>query len=241
MSVPSYRDPEAPHTIADMFEKASDPSRVHVGACFQCDDVDDAGCDDLSSLRAEWRENVRVIRMDWRRARGPVWARAAIQAALFDDEDYYLQVDSHTRFAEHWDATLLRMVQRCGSPKAVISAYPLPYRGLARRAMVSEEMKPTLLCTQAAERAFDADGECPARSAVVVEARLGATWRRAQACSGYARGGSPRCRDRRCRHRSGRRASHSPRVCPTCPTLTHADPAHATHPLLSSDLPRGRS
>ena len=172
VSVPSYRDPEAPHTIADMFEKASDPSRVHVGVCFQCDDVDDAGCDDLSSLQAEWRENVRVMRMDWRHARGPGWARAAIQATLFEDEDYYLQIDSHTRFARDWDATLLDMVHRCGSPKAVISTYPLPYRGLARRAMLSEEMKPTLLCTQAAERAFDADGECPTRSVVVVEARL---------------------------------------------------------------------
>ena len=130
-----------------------------MGVCFQCDEVDDATCKDLSSLKAEWRENVRVLRMDWRDARGPGWARAAIQKALFDGEDYYLQIDSHTRFVSGWDERLLCMVERCGSPKAVISTYPLPYHGHAQRAMRSEERKLTLLCTQAAGKAFDKDGE----------------------------------------------------------------------------------
>ena len=43
VSVASYRDPEAPHTIRSLFAQAESPSRVHVGVCFQCElDGDEA-------------------------------------------------------------------------------------------------------------------------------------------------------------------------------------------------------
>jgi hypothetical protein len=46
--------------------------------------------------------------------------------SLYRDEDYYLQVDSHTMFAKNWDDTLVQSLQVClsHSPLAVISSYP---------------------------------------------------------------------------------------------------------------------
>lgn len=46
--------------------------------------------------------------------------------SLYCDEDYYLQVDSHTMFAKNWDETLLQSMQVClsHSPLSVISSYP---------------------------------------------------------------------------------------------------------------------
>ena len=172
VSVASYRDPECPHTLLSLFTKAARPERLVVGVCFQCgsggggagaeggdegEDGDEA-CVDLSLLRAEWRQQVRSVRMPWREARGPVWARHLVQRELYDGEEFYLQIDSHSRFVPGWDERLVAMLARCGSPKAVLSTYPLPYEGAAAAARVSTEERLTLLCTRAADAAFDADG-----------------------------------------------------------------------------------
>ena len=159
VSIAAYRDPEAPHTIADLFAKAAHPSRIFVGACFQCGDGDDdAACVDLSGLKPEWAANVRTLRLHWKEARGPAWARALIQAKLYSGEGYVLQIDSHSRAAAGWDASLLDMLKRCGSPRPVLSTYPLPYEDAGAAAALSDETRPTLLCTQPAAKAYDADG-----------------------------------------------------------------------------------
>jgi hypothetical protein len=167
VSVASYRDPECPHTLLALFTKATRPERLVVGVCFQCGggggagdqgEDDDEACVDLSLLRAEWRQQVRSVRMPWREARGPVWARHLVQRELYDGEEFYLQIDSHSRFVPGWDERLVAMLARCGSPKAVLSTYPLPYEGAAAAARVSTEERLTLLCTRPADAAFDADG-----------------------------------------------------------------------------------
>lgn len=159
VSVASYRDPEAPHTLRDLFEKAAIPERIHVGMCFQCaSGAEDVDCIDLSALRAEWRDKVRSMWMPWKAARGPVWARFLIQRRLFAGEDYFLQIDSHTRFTPRWDEELIAMLSRCASPKPVLTTYPLPYEGDGADARLSEEQRLTVLCTRPAADAFGADG-----------------------------------------------------------------------------------
>lgn len=60
VGIPSYRDSgslsllnhfisltlssECQHTIADLLKKASNPEKVHVGVCFQCDGEEDKHC-----------------------------------------------------------------------------------------------------------------------------------------------------------------------------------------------------
>ena len=159
VSVASYRDPEAPFTLESLFEQAEHPERVHIGVCFQCDDAEDGDCYDLSRLQPGWARNVRVLRMPWQRARGPVWARYLIQQQLFHDEDYFLQIDSHTRVSRHWDSELIRMLGRCASPMPVLTTYPLPYDGVGAAARPSTESRLTVLCTRAAaDGAFGGDG-----------------------------------------------------------------------------------
>ncbi|MEJ2061519.1 MAG: GlcNAc-transferase family protein, partial [Gammaproteobacteria bacterium] len=48
--------------------------------------------------------------------------------ALYDDETYTLSIDSHMRFAPHWDQILIEELQRCDSEHAVLSCYPPDYR-----------------------------------------------------------------------------------------------------------------
>jgi len=161
VSIASYRDPEAPHTLHSLFAQAAAPSRVIAGVCFQCslEGDEDADCLDLSALRPEWMANVRELRVPWREARGPVWARFLIQTKLLGDEEYLLQIDSHTRFVPSWDAKLLAMLGRCPSPKPILTTYPLPYEGEGTAATLSCETRLTLLCTRtSAVRTEVADG-----------------------------------------------------------------------------------
>ena len=85
-----------------------------------------------------------------------MWARHLIQSELFADEDYFLQIDSHTRFAANWDTRLIEMLGRCASPKPVLTTYPLPYDGTGKAAVCSGEQRMTILCTRSDAEAFGA-------------------------------------------------------------------------------------
>lgn len=148
VAIPSYRDPECRHTVDDLFAKASDPSRIRVGICLQLGDDDD---DPRSHFAATYAPaQVRITSIDYRDAAGPCVARAEAQK-LYDGEAYYLQIDSHMRFRQHWDAYLLQELRKCPSAKPILTTYPLGYT-LPNN--VSTDVRPTLLCAGT----FDANG-----------------------------------------------------------------------------------
>ena len=41
---------------------------------------------------------------------GPCWARARIQET-FNNEDFYLQIDSHMQFEKNWDTYLIKYIE----------------------------------------------------------------------------------------------------------------------------------
>ena len=53
---------------------------------------------------------------------GDVWARAETMG-LWAGEDYYLQIDSHMRFAQDWDTTLIGMCELTPGAKPVLSTF----------------------------------------------------------------------------------------------------------------------
>jgi [Skp1-protein]-hydroxyproline N-acetylglucosaminyltransferase len=69
---------------------------------------------------------IRVQHIDAREATGPCWARHMTQK-LYKGEEYYLSIDSHTRFIQNWDEVLISLSQRCPSSKAIITTYPHDY------------------------------------------------------------------------------------------------------------------
>jgi len=68
-------------------------------------------------------EQFTVIDVPWQHSRGACWARSVIMD-LWDGEDWYLQLDSHHRFAPGWDTRLLEQAAATGSPKPIVSAFP---------------------------------------------------------------------------------------------------------------------
>ncbi len=122
VSIASYRDPDCQNTVRDLFEKAARPERVFIGICWQFVPGEDDDCFTVQTRP----EQVRTIRVHASESKGACWARSKVQS-LWQGEDYYLQIDSHMRFAQGWDELLIGMLARCASPKPVLSTYPLTF------------------------------------------------------------------------------------------------------------------
>jgi hypothetical protein len=118
VSIASYCDEQLIPTIEDLLNRAQDPSRVYIGVHLQ--NTQEA----YDRLIARNFQNIRIIHTLPENSMGVVWARQKIKDELFKDEDYFLQVDSHSRFKDNWDGILIRQYQSLPSKKALISTYP---------------------------------------------------------------------------------------------------------------------
>lgn len=119
VSVASYRDPELAPTVLDCLAKAGHPDEVRVVVCWQ-----HRGDEDVSAIAADPR--VKLLDVDARDSRGACWARAQVMRH-YTDEDWFLQVDSHTRFAPDWDTRVIASAHATGAAKPVITCYPSTY------------------------------------------------------------------------------------------------------------------
>ena len=66
------------------------------------------------------------------RSRGCCWARSQY-ASRYEGEDFVLQLNSHHRFIEEWDAVLIDMMARVPSRKAILTTYPPAYNPEGQR------------------------------------------------------------------------------------------------------------
>jgi Glycosyltransferase (GlcNAc) len=123
VSIASYRDPQLLPTLLDCLRKASAPERLRFGVCWQRAVEDKA--------LPLWEDpRFRVMDVDWRQSKGACWARAEVMN-LWRGEDWFLQVDSHCRFAQGWDETLVRMAEGTESAKPILSTYATPFTPVA--------------------------------------------------------------------------------------------------------------
>ena len=70
---------------------------------------------------------IRTDRVDWRDGLGPTYGRYRAEQ-FFDDEDYVLQMDSHTALVQDWDTVLIAMHIRLRNDYGVLTTYPKPLR-----------------------------------------------------------------------------------------------------------------
>lgn len=119
VSIASYRDPQLVPTIEDCLAKARCPDELRFGICRQYGPEDP---------ELPWRgdPSFQIIDVDWRESRGACWARTEIMK-LWHGEEHFLQLDSHHRFAQDWDAKALHHAQQTGSAKPILTAYATPF------------------------------------------------------------------------------------------------------------------
>lgn len=123
VSIASFRDPDCPKTIESLFTNASYPLNIYIGVCQQNAEND---LDCLSGVEKKYLNNIRVSRIPDTHAKGPTYARY-ICSSLWNNEEYYLQIDSHLLFVKKWDEKLINMLnnlKKNGVKKPIITHYP---------------------------------------------------------------------------------------------------------------------
>ena len=95
ISIASYQDPLLVSTIYSAYQNANDKDALVFGVCDQSDNPDNI-------LDIEFAKQIHYDHVDPLFAKGPCWARHRAQS-FFQDEDYFLQIDSHTQFSPGWD------------------------------------------------------------------------------------------------------------------------------------------
>ena len=131
VSIASYRDSVCSTTVESLYSMADNPQNVFVGLCQQNNGKEDQDCvNSDSTIISKYIKNIRTIRIPYFEAKGPTWARY-LCSTLWDGEQYYFQIDSHTKFTKSWDTkciNMINMIKECGlSPKPVLSHYPKEY------------------------------------------------------------------------------------------------------------------
>lgn len=121
VQIASYRDPELLPTIKDCLAKAKYPNRLTFGICWQHSSEDK--WDNLD----EYKNNskFRIMDVPHQDAESVCWARNNLQK-MWRGEKYTLQLDSHHRFEQDWDETLVEMMEtlfKKGHKKPLLTAY----------------------------------------------------------------------------------------------------------------------
>ena len=122
--LPAYREPELIPTIKSALENAKYPKRLVFGICRQFNPED--GFDNVDEFRDDPR--FKIMDIHYTQAKGLPYARYQINT-MMEDEEYICQLDSHHRFAQDWDVTLIEMHDQLkdkGVKKPILAAY-LPY------------------------------------------------------------------------------------------------------------------
>jgi hypothetical protein len=119
ISIASYRDPELVRTIRSAIDNAARPNELFFSIVIQDLEQD---IPDLS-----WVKNLTLTIMHPRDARGAGFARSKAMLG-YRNQDYYLQVDSHTIFEKNWDVMCIDQLKKAQdiakNDKIILSHFP---------------------------------------------------------------------------------------------------------------------
>ena len=125
VSVASYRDDECTDTVSALFDMADNPEDIFVGVVQQNSKDATEDCFDRcpSCAKRKRSGNIRVTNFSHLEAKGPTFARYHA-SKLWRGEEFYLQIDSHIKFEQGWDTTMIEQIRDTNDPDAVLGHYP---------------------------------------------------------------------------------------------------------------------
>jgi len=123
ISIASYRDPLLANTVKDAYDNAHYKDSLVFGIVDQS-----YGMETFDPGYFDFKKQIKYVRIDPHHSRGACWARHLVQT-LYDEEDYYFQIDSHTIFDKDWDKILLEQHRHLEQYHKwpIISTYPYPF------------------------------------------------------------------------------------------------------------------
>jgi hypothetical protein len=121
IQIASYHDFELPRTIRDAIDKSSGETQINFGIhhCYvNKDEIDIPNLNNVKCFKSQAPENIGL------------GLSRLLAHNFYNGEDYYYQVDAHSRFVKDWDKKLIRDVrnyQAFGIEKPIVTAYPMVY------------------------------------------------------------------------------------------------------------------
>ena len=128
VSIACFMDNDIVNTIEDCLNKAKHPDNIIFGILLQSEDNDNY-LDKYKDVK-----NINIKKISWKEAKGPGYARGIIYD-MFSDEDYFFQIDCHTRFYHDWDEKIINCLNDCKkiNNKAIISHYPVNINDMGKK------------------------------------------------------------------------------------------------------------
>lgn len=129
VGIAHYRDQRCSRTLFSLFSKAKHPERLRIGLVQQIHtEADNFHClQDFCAAYGKYcqhkEEQFRLLELTHQLARGPAYARY-LQSTLIQDEDFCMQIDSHSEVVQDWDTKGLQMWGSAGNEYGVLSMQP---------------------------------------------------------------------------------------------------------------------
>jgi hypothetical protein len=117
----AYHDYELPETILDCIEQSSGKYQLNFGVHLCYKDNNDIVLPDLPNIKVATSKAPKNIGLGWGRY---------LAHQFYNGEDFYLQIDSHSKMDENWDLKLIEQIydyQLHGFAKPLITNYPRNY------------------------------------------------------------------------------------------------------------------
>ncbi|MGL4728903.1 MAG: GlcNAc-transferase family protein [Bosea sp. (in: a-proteobacteria)] len=124
VSIASFCDPYLQFTLKSLFLSSSGKFNINVAL------IDQSTDNNLQWLsQQKWFNKIKYIQLHPLYSQGVSWARSIAFSAYYDEE-YVLQIDSHTYFDQNWDTALVEQLDFLQSltPKAIYTTYPPPFK-----------------------------------------------------------------------------------------------------------------
>tara|TARA_B100000287_G_scaffold434599_1_gene499510 strand:+ start:486 stop:1487 length:1002 start_codon:yes stop_codon:yes gene_type:complete len=130
ISIASYQDPLLVSTIFSAYNNAQNKDALVFSICDQSDEG-------IKFEEISFSNQIHYEHVDPLFSKGPCWARHRTQN-FFKDEDFFLQIDSHTQFAPEWDSIFVEQLNKISSIKSndgyfkkpIITSYPRSFKVL---------------------------------------------------------------------------------------------------------------
>lgn len=133
VSIPSLDDMELPKTVASALESAEFLDRVILGVSITSDNK--KLYSQIKKIKKLYPNNIRLKYTKISKSNEASLigvGRGRLRAAsMYDQEDFFLQVDSHTMFSDSWDSVLISLLSEAQlvtkNEKTILTAYAAKY------------------------------------------------------------------------------------------------------------------
>jgi hypothetical protein len=122
VSIASYRDPDLVNTVRSCYDNANNKEMLFFSVFSQAEDVEHA---DLSFIP---ESQIRYLKTHWSESKGACWARSIATKDIVGE--YFLQIDSHSRFTKNWDLSIIANYTKAKTfwgNRLILTNYPDPF------------------------------------------------------------------------------------------------------------------